>query len=340
MSTVLVCEEPRSEGRTTGGRYRIERFNGVGFELTSQDFLQDAQGSLLFPEDGESIPLEISVACEEKSIEPLGMIVNDVISLCTLTVWPFMDIQERAYVVSVKSPHAEDSENFNIQYRTWISLFNPLAIFPPAISPNSYEWPDVPEGEKREAFWNGQAKKQTIRAVAAILNRGRFAEHVEEIRYLQEQRDSLRANVVKRQVVKKDMERQKRHDELLRSFALKEVPSVWQTVQRLRAESSVLESNTKKLRADLLEFERDPDSDADYQNLCERQRELKGLHDSVYAHLEDAYIAAKKYEAASSGTGLVEMRKRAFEDAENDAKMAIKRFDEMRRKKQEGVICD
>ena len=52
--------------------------------------------------------------------------------------------------------------------------------------------------------------------------------------------------------------------QMLSDFAMKESPKIWQTIQSMRAEITQSGANIKRLRADLLEFDRDPDSDDDY----------------------------------------------------------------------------
>ena len=49
--------------------------------------------------------------------------------------------------------------------------------------------------------------------------------------------------------------------QLLQDFAIKESPKTWQTIQSMRAEMTTSGAKLKQLRADLLEFDRDPDSD-------------------------------------------------------------------------------
>ena len=121
--------------------------------------------------------------------------------------------------------------------------------------------------------------------------------------------------------------------QMLQDFAQKESPKIWQTIQTLRGEMSESGRRIKQLRADLLEFDRNPDSDDDYKTLLAGLQELKHAYDAIFDKLEDAYIAAKKYEASPSRKDYQDTMKRALEDGINDANMATERYKAMTRQK-------
>ena len=58
-----------------------------------------------------------------------------------------------------------------------------------------------------------------------------------------------------------------KQENLLRTFALKESPQLWQTVQSLRAEIDNRTKSMAQLAADLREFDRKPEDDATYREL-------------------------------------------------------------------------
>lgn len=121
--------------------------------------------------------------------------------------------------------------------------------------------------------------------------------------------------------------------QLLSDFAMKESPTIWQTIQAMRGEIADSGTKIKRLRADLLEFDRNPDTDEDYKALVAGLRELKRAYDAIFDKLEDAYIAAKKYEASPSRKDYQGMMKRALEDGIQDANMATERYKAMTRQK-------
>lgn len=121
--------------------------------------------------------------------------------------------------------------------------------------------------------------------------------------------------------------------QMLSDFAMRESPKIWQTIQTMRAEIAQSGAKIKRLRADLLEFDRDPDSDDDYKALVAGLQELKCAYDAIFDKLEDAYIAAKKYEASPSRKGYRDTMKRALEDGIQDANMATDRYKAMTKQK-------
>ncbi len=121
--------------------------------------------------------------------------------------------------------------------------------------------------------------------------------------------------------------------QLLSDFAVKESPKIWQTIQAMRGQMTESGAKIRQLRNDLLEFDRNPDTDEDYKVLVAGLQELKRAYDAIFAKLEDAYIAAKKYEASPSRKDYQDTMKRALEDGIQDANMATERYKAMTRQK-------
>ena len=121
--------------------------------------------------------------------------------------------------------------------------------------------------------------------------------------------------------------------QMLSDFAMKESPKRWQTIQSMRGEIAQSGAKIKQLRADLLEFDRDPDTDDDYKALVVGLQELKRAYNAIFDKLEDAYIAAKKYEASPSRKDYQDTMKRVLEDGIQDANMATERYKAMTRQK-------
>lgn len=120
---------------------------------------------------------------------------------------------------------------------------------------------------------------------------------------------------------------------MLQDFAMQESPKIWQTIQSMRAEMTINATKLRQLRADLLEFDRNPDTDEDYKALVAGLKELRRAYDAIFDKLEDAYIAAKKYEASPSRKDYQQMMKRALEDGIQDATIATERYKAMTRQK-------
>ena len=101
----------------------------------------------------------------------------------------------------------------------------------------------------------------------------------------------------------------------------------------MRGEIAQSGAKIKRLRADLVEFDRDPDTDDDYKALVAGLQELKRAYNAIFDKLEDAYIAAKKYEASPSRKDYQDTMKRALEDGIQDANMATERYKAMTKQK-------
>ena len=114
---------------------------------------------------------------------------------------------------------------------------------------------------------------------------------------------------------------------------MKESPKIWQTIQTMRAEMTTSASKIKNLREELMLFDRDPESDDDYKTLVAGLQELRHAYDAIFDKLEDAYIAAKKYEASPCRKGYRDTMKRALEDGIQDANMATDRYKAMTKQK-------
>lgn len=116
------------------------------------------------------------------------------------------------------------------------------------------------------------------------------------------------------------------NESALRDFALKESPKLWQTIQSIRAQVATRRKGLARLKADLQEFNIKPENDADYRRLQgEIDSLLDGLAD-VFGSLEQAYIAAKKFELSPSSAASEEAMKRALEEGVKEADSVARRY--------------
>lgn len=157
----------------------------------------------------------------------------------------------------------------------------------------------------------------------------RDSRQAEETRRVEEQKakDAEEAEIAE---VKR---RQEAKDEKIQAFALKEAPKVWEVYQSLQGEIDVQNGKIEELRKSLETFGRTPEEDTDFVRICALRDEMKRSREALRAKLEDAYIAAKKYEAAPSRKDYQELHKKALEDGILEADAASARFKEMRRNK-------
>lgn len=116
------------------------------------------------------------------------------------------------------------------------------------------------------------------------------------------------------------------NEDILRDFAMKESPRLWQTIQAIRAEVAVRRKKLARLKADLQEFNVKSESDVDYSRW---NSEIDLLLDSlaaVFGKLEEAYIAAKKFELTPSNADNLNVMKRALEESVKEADNTSKRY--------------
>ena len=100
--------------------------------------------------------------------------------------------------------------------------------------------------------------------------------------------------------------------------------------QSLKSEIDVQNGKIEDLRKTLVSFGRSPEQDEDFKRICALRDEMIRSQTALYAKLEDAYIAAKKYEASPSRKDYQELHKKALEDGILEADAAEAKFKEMR----------
>lgn len=123
---------------------------------------------------------------------------------------------------------------------------------------------------------------------------------------------------------------QESKDAKIQQFALKEAPKVWQVYQSLKAEIDLQSGKIEELRQTLVTFGKVPDEDSDYKRICDVRNEMIQSRDALRLKLEDAYIAAKKYEAAPSRAEYQQLHRKALDDGILEADAAEAKFKEMR----------
>lgn len=117
-----------------------------------------------------------------------------------------------------------------------------------------------------------------------------------------------------------------KQENLLRTFAIKESPQLWTTVQSLRAEIDNRDKLIAQLAADLREFDRKPEDDPTYRELQVGREQIACTLDNVYQKLEDAYIAYKKFQATPGRKEYADAMNRALEDGVHEAEATARRY--------------
>ena len=163
-----------------------------------------------------------------------------------------------------------------------------------------------------------------VGALFALLSIGPCVGNKDEQEQLsEEQRQKMLAEEAARR-------KEQSKEEKIRTFALNEIPSVWEEYQTLQSEIRVQQNNILELRRTLTTFGINPDDDSDYKRICaQRDEMIKSIKD-LRVKLEDAYIAFRKYEAKPTNKDYRALMRKAIEDGIQEADAAAARFKEMR----------
>ena len=127
--------------------------------------------------------------------------------------------------------------------------------------------------------------------------------------------------------------RNKKKVDKIRTFALTESPTIWQTVQKLRAEKESLETGIAKVEAVLHHYGHDVRCDIDVAKLKQELRETDELHERLWTKLEDAYLKYVAYQEMPGQEDLKDLCDKALSDGALEASVVEKRFIRMREQK-------
>ena len=112
----------------------------------------------------------------------------------------------------------------------------------------------------------------------------------------------------------------------IRSFVLKEAPKLWETYQNLQAEIEDQDKKIDELCETLKIFSKDPNSDPDFKQICAMRDDMVVSLRTMRMKIEDAYLAARKYEAMPSRKDYDSLLRKSLEDGIQEAESAIRRF--------------
>ena len=122
-----------------------------------------------------------------------------------------------------------------------------------------------------------------------------------------------------------------RIEEARRSFALKESPLLWKSIQELRASIKTQNAQLARLQKTFVDLKMDAGQDTDYLALIKERDGMVRRLIAVEAELDKAFLASVKYEATLSSHEKNRFETLANEDGMVEAQQAHQRFDEMRK---------
>ena len=122
-------------------------------------------------------------------------------------------------------------------------------------------------------------------------------------------------------------------EDAIRTFALKESPVLWTTIQDLTAK--IIEQNGRidKLKKTFDDLGMDAERDSDFCELkLDRDRMIKQLQ-SVKDELEQAYLASVKYEVSRGKNERTDFDQKVSNDGIGEALGSRKRFETLKKEK-------
>lgn len=179
------------------------------------------------------------------------------------------------------------------------------------------------------------AQEEAAAKIDALKNEYEKQKRAREDRYSSESAKLLNQIEIERRredaAKRRERERDTKEDEL-RTFAMKESPSVWKILQTLSAERETLCGKIKGLEDTLRRFGKNPDADEDVVKLKDSRSQLDTQISLVNGKLESAYLAAKKYEAMPHRKDFNDLMHKSIEDGISAAEQAEKRYKELKEK--------
>lgn len=126
---------------------------------------------------------------------------------------------------------------------------------------------------------------------------------------------------------KENLRREKR--ELIKEFALKESPSMWEIFQNLEATIVNQRNQLDSVKQTLESFGRKAEDDNDYAVIKRRLDKLVIVRMTLWQRMVQAYIQSCKFKVSSGDAQQRELCRTAMDNAVREAELAKKRYQEM-----------
>lgn len=310
---------PECENNSIGGCYSIKEIESDGLDINKRLFLKDERGKGIFEEKEEAMPITIKVSSERTNpgLSPLQGI-GVISACCTWFAWPLCTCEERyIYKVDISSDVADwnHSAKVVVDEDRWFSMLTPLALIAPIFADEYIIGEEYPSADDRQEKRNKVARELVVDAVWSVLNEETYNEYICE--------KKKRAIAERKHVLQKNADAKA---EKLRVFAIKEAPTIWRTIQDLQGHLTVMDSKLDSLRDDLVEFNLDPEKDGDYIRIKQMRDDMQRNLCDLNNKLQEAYLAAKKYEAMPSRIDYAEMQRRTLEEGIKEAEAASAKY--------------
>ena len=134
--TALSSDKPSSATENIEGKYVLEKVNAGETEidatrlrkaLLADQMLQKMFGGAV--DDKQCLPVCVSVSATKKDANGGVATVNNVLAVCTLTIWPYVSAEEYEYTVTVATVTGSHTAKLTVLNRGWVGL-SPFAMIP------------------------------------------------------------------------------------------------------------------------------------------------------------------------------------------------------------------
>ena len=133
---VRDSEMPQAAVGAVSGEYVLEKFVaqdcGIGEAELRTALQKDSALQAVFKgraEDKDALPVTITVERTTKDVNGGIATVNNLVALCTLSLWPCVDSKELEYTLTASSIVGTHTTSFKVMNRSWFGL-SPVAMLP------------------------------------------------------------------------------------------------------------------------------------------------------------------------------------------------------------------
>lgn len=187
----------------------------------------------------------------------------------------------------------------------------------------------VAETEKvREAWVAGEVARRAdeLRVSRERADAERKSAEAEEARRREK---ALRAAREACRAVEAQREEVARHEDELRTFALKESPRIWETIQHLRATVAEQDERIAEMQRTARESGLPYRGREEYERIYRARNKLVRALRQVEDRLTEALMAAKRYEASPQRAEMEAATRRALENGVLESEWVWKQYEEM-----------
>ena len=172
-----------------------------------------------------------------------------------------------------------------------------------------------------------EAKTSEARRAAAQAEKRRKREEAEAAERREREETARREAAQQMEAAAK---REEAKADKLRTFALRDAPVIWKTYEQLKAAIVEQDVRIKDLAETLREFDKNPETDSDYQAICAARGEMETSLKGIRRKLEEAYLAYCRFKATPSHKEYEELMRKALDDGMQAADAATRKFEQMK----------